>query len=187
MQIKEALSRSEEALQASAEELQKEKALKAEKIFQLKEELSRSEESLQASEQELQKEKVLKAENILRIKEELVEFEEALKALEEELPEEKEIITNPSLIIPGLPIRGIAFWNILQNRILTVGIILILSLLAFPPSYWYVQGVDAVGHGHSFIFSIATIDVVQLILEICVITIFLGVAIFMTRSQKNIE
>lgn len=96
-------------------------------------------------------------------------------------------------VVPGLPIRGVSTWNLVQNRIALVGVILVLLLVVFPP--WDATAPNGItgSVGHYLVFSSApaeaykypSVDYGRLFLEVFGVALVSAVAIFLTRNEKR--
>ena len=96
-------------------------------------------------------------------------------------------------IIPGVSILGVTNWNLLQNRIALLGVVLVLLLFLFPP--WDATAPNGItgSIGHYLVFSSSpaqdykypSVDYGRLLLETFGLAIMSGVAVFLTRGAPG--
>lgn len=108
-------------------------------------------------------------------------------------PEQRET-PKAKAVIPGFSrIRGVATWNLIQNRVALAGVVLVLLLVVFPP--WDATAPNGItgSVGHYLVFSTApaeeykypSVDFGRLFLEIFGVALVSAVTIFVTRGGKD--
>jgi hypothetical protein len=98
-----------------------------------------------------------------------------------------------SAIIPGVALRGVAAWNVTQNRVALAGVVLIIVLIFFPP--WNATAPNGMtgSIGHYLVFSSTPadeykypgLDYGRLFLEIFGIALIATVGVFLARGSRD--